>query len=1189
MINIPLRSACLAAVIVMASLRVWAGVSDPEYLSLGNLNTEMITASPASAGAGPVGDSNYYFAASDPERGTEVWMWPGGGEAMMLADVRPGPESSNPSQFAPLSSGRAFFIADDGYNGPEPWVANSSGATKIGEVQPGNGHPAPVVLGSAGGWVWFSTPRTSGSVARTEIWATDGNSLLQTGVVDEGSITRVTTVANPASMLFVASPVGSGSSNLYCQRDDANLITVGQIRDSGTPALPSTPVYAATVGFVSFQRTDINAEPYVWSFSGSASVLKNIHSSGDSAPTHFVSNGTNTVCFAATTAANGRELWQTNGTTATTVLTSDTSSGAASSNPEPLPMRYNQPHLFFRTNIAGTPACWYVNTVVGSASRALVAPDVTGWLYPTMVGPSELLYFMPLGAQWQLMQVTDKSTFPFVMSAPHFTSVDSLFNHVRADDGTSRNPFMVGNYSFAGNELWKIGTSSVTVLDPGNGFASTNPRWISAQGTGSVPTLLFGGNTTTNQISLYKVPAGGGSINSVGLSDYPFSGDRSSFPADFTEMDNGLFFSAMAYTSEHQHFRGLWVTTGDHASTGRLTDIVHVEQLVRFQNRVYLLGRRVNDVSGKKELHYASIDLPNGHATVQRHPDSIGFEVTRLAAAAGKLFYVQQESNGTETLHCILPDFTEAHPAETFVKSSDGVGITQLTPSSGHLYFSAWASGGRRAWRTDGATPSESDHPTFVNPQFLGALGDSGIFFCDRGSNYQLRQWDAGTVAVQTGTFAINDPPRVGANGKPGGVVFDGSFYFTSGTGSLIYKTSISGTSTVYGSPNLAMRPEWMRTFGTKLFFLGNNSTLNTVLRSLDATGFVEFISPPGPPLLGGGFFTKSDGLYFGLSYTNQANLYKSDGTTMGTERIPAFYDLAMRNLSGYDLPMGTLRGHLVLPREDHVNGLEPAVINSRPAFGAPLPLTGLRNQPLTFTYEQIIPTPPTDGDGDPLVISISSVPSGVLSRNGGTYFNGDPISPGDTFSWEPPVDVHGPFFLFVLNADDGFTHGSLSIDAQIDSGFDIWNRAQFTPEELMDMSISAEWADPDSDGVTNGLEYIFGRQAKQGEAEPPVTTSVSTPPGGQPQMHLRFIRIASIPAGMKLIVQHTPSLLVPEGEFNAPWLPVNTKIENGPWSDAVNVTETPLIDGRVQVDVTLPVPLDGTTPGGFLRLRVEL
>lgn len=1163
--------------------------AETHFVPLGDLNTQPVTAAPASAGASVTGSADYFFAGTDPERGTEVWRWSGSGTASLFAEIRPGPDGGSPAQFTAAAAGRVVFVSDDGYSGPEIWVTTGGSVTRLPEVQPGNVHPAPTIIGAAGGWVWFTTPRTSGSTARTEIWATDGVNITQSGFVAENTITQITSVANQASLLFLATPLGGSRSNLYCAKDNDALITVAQIRDDGTPPLPSTPVYAATASFVCFHRTDsTNDEPYVWSYSGSAVTLKNINATGNSAPTHFVSNGTNTVCFAATTAAEGRELWQTNGTTGSTVLASDTVSGPGSSNPEPLPMRYNQPHVFFRTMIATTPACWYLNVAIGPTSRQMVATDVTGWLFPTMVGPSELLFFLPSGAQWRLMQVTEKSTEPFLVSGTPFETVEALWNHVRPDDGSSRNPFLVAQFTPAGRELWKINTSSLTLLDPGTGPASSDPRWFGAQGTSPIPTLVLGANLSSHATNFYWVA--GSSLSQVPLATTPFFGNRSSFPADFIETDHGLVFSAMAYSPEYRHFRGLWTSSGPNTAW-RLNDVVHVEQLVKFQDRVFLLAQRYNEPGGVKRLHYLSF-TPWGAAEVQLFPPAAGFAVKRLLPAAGKLFFVRQEATSNEeTLRCILPDFSEG-PPQTFTKGADGIGITQLTATSGHLFFSAAYHTGRRPWHTDGVNPAVvAGHPAFNQPQFLGALGDTAVFFTRNDTNGALLLWDpVNGTPLQVGSIAPQDTPRVQPDGRPSGLEFGGEFLYTTATRSSIFKTSFNGMGTLASNGNLSASTERMAVFGGQLFYFARAGSNWRVFAS---DGFT-----PGTPLdvdfsfqtPTGLFVEPGSGLRFGMSSTNQVNLWKSDGTAVGTAQSPSHYDLARRDLSSYHLPMGTLRGHLVVPYEEFAgDGMEPALLNSPPELAHPAYLSGLRGEPLTFTYADLIPTPPTDDDGDPLAISIASLHSGILERNGEPYNAGDPILPGDTFNWEPPAGYSGPTTILELQADDGFDTGSQYFAAFLNSPLDLWRQTQFTAEELLDNDLVAEWADPDHDGVGNGLEFIFGRQAKTAETEAGWSANVITQSGGPSHLRLRFTRTATLTEGTTLVIEHSPTLLPDLGTGLVPWNTVNTKTENGPWSDPEFVIETPLPDGRVQVDAMLPAPLDAATLAGFLRLRVEL
>ncbi|MFP6873018.1 MAG: chitobiase/beta-hexosaminidase C-terminal domain-containing protein [Verrucomicrobiales bacterium] len=100
------------------------------------------------------------------------------------------------------------------------------------------------------------------------------------------------------------------------------------------------------------------------------------------------------------------------------------------------------------------------------------------------------------------------------------------------------------------------------------------------------------------------------------------------------------------------------------------------------------------------------------------------------------------------------------------------------------------------------------------------------------------------------------------------------------------------------------------------------------------------------------------------------------------------------------------------------------------------------------------------DGDGYSLVLSAN-------------FGNGDP---GEGINWRASRDIGG----------NPGTQDSLSIDT--------WRSSRFTTVELASPLISGNDADPDEDGLNNLLEYIFGTDPKQANAEP-VTLSVEYNP----------------------------------------------------------------------------------------------
>ena len=125
----------------------------------------------AASGPAPLGLSvlgeKLYFWADDGTHGYEPWVSDGtGAGTRMAADVRPGPGGSKPSlpnnfERGPAFGGsgaRAYFAADDGTHGVEPWGTDgtTAGTRLEGDLFPGVTGSHPSVPVAAGGDVYFA-------------------------------------------------------------------------------------------------------------------------------------------------------------------------------------------------------------------------------------------------------------------------------------------------------------------------------------------------------------------------------------------------------------------------------------------------------------------------------------------------------------------------------------------------------------------------------------------------------------------------------------------------------------------------------------------------------------------------------------------------------------------------------------------------------------------------------------------------------------------------------------------------------------------------------------------------------------------------------------------------------------------------------------------------------------------------
>lgn len=88
----------------------------------------------------------YYFVADDNVHGRELWQSDGtAAGTVMVKDINPGSESSNPNHFEVIDN-TLYFSADDGEHGIEPWVLSHNTFARDDDVVVTVSHPLTIPI-----------------------------------------------------------------------------------------------------------------------------------------------------------------------------------------------------------------------------------------------------------------------------------------------------------------------------------------------------------------------------------------------------------------------------------------------------------------------------------------------------------------------------------------------------------------------------------------------------------------------------------------------------------------------------------------------------------------------------------------------------------------------------------------------------------------------------------------------------------------------------------------------------------------------------------------------------------------------------------------------------------------------------------------------------------------------------------
>jgi len=480
--------------------------------------------------------SQVFFTASDGAHGRELWKSDGtDAGTVMVKDVNPGAGDSA-YIFTPMrltaSGSRLFLFANDGVNGPEPWVSDGTdaGTTLLADLNPGPqgsflGQGFGISRSTVAGGRWFFTAYTPATAS--EIYVSDGTPAGTTLVADvdhqasafglsffSGSLIEPGALADLSGTLFFQATDGISGQELW--KSNGTPGGTVQVADLVPGAVGSSPVELTAVGGALFFAAQATSSNELWTTDGTT----NTRLAGNLDTIGGLTAFGGTLLFVADSTAQGTELWKSDGTPGGTGLLKDINPGPSPSFPEGF-TALGSLALFSAAGPEGQEL-WRTD---GTAAGTVLVKDVN-----------------PGAGDSSPVQLT--------------AALGRVF--FSADDGVH------------GAELWAsdgtaAGTALVKDVQPGTG--NSFPSQLAATTTGL---LFFTADDGVHGAELWV--SDGNPANPAGtvmVADI-FPGSRSSEILWMTAAVDRVYFVA----EDGVHGRELWVSDGTAAGTHMVSDIL---------------------------------------------------------------------------------------------------------------------------------------------------------------------------------------------------------------------------------------------------------------------------------------------------------------------------------------------------------------------------------------------------------------------------------------------------------------------------------------------------------------------------------------------------------------------------------------------------------------------------------------
>ena len=804
--------------------------------------------------------------------------------ASLVKDVNTITPASFPSSFVDLN-GTLLFLADDGAHGFDWWRSDgtAAGTRLVKDLTLGADRVPPLTrrrFAVIGDQMVFPVSAVGAAPA---LYRTDGT--------DAGTVRFATTPTTPSFFVPNGAEAFFAAGGQVWKTDGTEAGTV-QVSSLGTTA--AAKPLAALGDRVLFQAAGPGGEGIeLWATDGTAVgtvLLKDINPGAAGSEPGFSPNdgiledgferflvADGRMYFSATTAANGRELWVTDGTPEGTHIVADIVPGPASSSP--WEMDEHGGSVYFTANISsgGNNNLNLYRVNPGDNGATLIGSVTNGFPLAMASGGARLLLLAlgPASPAPTLYTLNDAGD--GLATVRNFQSSGRLlraFNFARLGDfsyfylSTG-----VGQAAPGVSELWRTdGTAAGTTRLAGFPGLEQSLDPTAVFESGGV--IYFPGGTTATGTELWR--SDGTPEGTRAVLDVNAATTRSSTPTAPVEVRGGRWLFA---ADDGLNGRQLWVTDGTDPGTRRVS------------NPSTGSGFNVTPQTGS---------LVDGvtRATLGVAWNGRVYFAARVGTS-NALYSSDGTFGGTREVVSLAPGVT---------------GPTDLFPLGDRLLFSTYESSANRGtlWATDGTQAGTGSvrHFTAGNPTPHGftALGGAA-YFAAATTELGAELWK--TDGTTEGTTLVKDIYPGNAGSSPGRLTRHGdSLYFaatgqdlgrelwrTDGTeaGTVLVKDVHPGQTTVSGFPN-SSNPSNLRTVNGWLLFEARDAESPTVNRLYRSDGTADETTALTPadfsPNQTAALHLVGEGLvayFFRQPPGGKPELWRTDGQPETTQRVKVF------------------------------------------------------------------------------------------------------------------------------------------------------------------------------------------------------------------------------------------------------------------------------------------------------------